>query len=222
MEAARTDVATAGSDAVGGATSAGEDARASLPPIPACRLLLGALTRAFQPSAAPTDRAMRPARAENGTAAPRAEPSAPPPVATAAAAASAPAANGKPGGSGTGQSDSSTGGSKRKRGRPRKYEDLTEEERKQRRAMDNRHAAKRSYYRRINKMAELEQVRTTTQLCPLSAITPPPPPPPPPPSPPSPPPRWLAPPFGPVAWRCSRRCLSSGILLTACRSCTGE
>ena len=68
--------------------------------------------------------------------------------------------------SGTAQSDS-TGGSKRKRGRPRKYEDLTEEERKQRRAMDNRHAAKRSYYRRINKMAELEQVRTTTQLCPL-------------------------------------------------------
>ena len=165
MEAARTDVAAAGSDAVGGATSAGEDARASLPPIPACRLLLGASSRAFQPSAAPTDRAMRPARAENGTAAPRAEPSAPPPVATAAAAASAPAASGKPAASG--QSDSSTGGSKRKRGRPRKYEDLTEEERKQRRAMDNRHAAKRSYYRRINKMAELEQVRTTTQLCPL-------------------------------------------------------
>jgi hypothetical protein len=48
---------------------------------------------------------------------------------------------------------------KRKRGRPRKYEDLTEEERKQRRAVDNRHAAKRSYYRRINKMTELEQVR---------------------------------------------------------------
>ena len=47
---------------------------------------------------------------------------------------------------------------KRKRGRPRKYEDLTEEERKQRRAVDNRHAAKRSYYRRINKMTELEQV----------------------------------------------------------------
>ena len=114
---------------------------------------------------------MRPARAENGTAAPRAEPSAPPPVATAAAAASAPAANGKPGGSGTGQSDSSTGGSKRKRGRPRKYEDLTEEERKQRRAMDNRHAAKRSYYRRINKMAELEQVRTTTQ-CPSLRLNP--------------------------------------------------
>lgn len=47
---------------------------------------------------------------------------------------------------------------KRKRGRPRKYEDLTEEERKQRRAVDNRHAAKRSYYRRISKMTELEQV----------------------------------------------------------------
>lgn len=47
---------------------------------------------------------------------------------------------------------------KRKRGRPRKYEDLTEEERKQRRAVDNRHAAKRSYYRRISKMSELEQV----------------------------------------------------------------
>lgn len=52
-----------------------------------------------------------------------------------------------------------TGPAKRKRGRPRKYEDLTEEERKQRRAVDNRHAAKRSYYRRINKMTELEQVR---------------------------------------------------------------
>ena len=45
---------------------------------------------------------------------------------------------------------------KRKRGRPRKYEDLTEEERKAKRAVDNRQAAKRSYYRRINKMAELE------------------------------------------------------------------
>lgn len=52
---------------------------------------------------------------------------------------------------------------KRKRGRPRKYEDLTEEERKQRRAVDNRHAAKRSYYRRINKMTELEQVNF--ELC---------------------------------------------------------
>ena len=45
---------------------------------------------------------------------------------------------------------------KRKRGRPRKYEDLSEEERKAKRAVDNRQAAKRSYYRRINKMAELE------------------------------------------------------------------
>ena len=38
---------------------------------------------------------------------------------------------------------------KRKRGRPRKYEDLSEEERKVKRAVDNRQAAKRSYYRRI-------------------------------------------------------------------------
>ena len=175
--------------------------RASLPPvIPRAALLPWGVDPRFQPSAAPTYRAMRPARAENGTAAPRAEPSAPPPVATAAAAAPAAAANGKPGGSG--QSDSSTAGGKRKRGRPRKYEDLTEEERKQRRAMDNRHAAKRSYYRRINKMAELEQVRTTTQLCPRSVST-----------------AavaaataaagWLAPPFGPVAWRCLWRWLSA-------------
>jgi len=50
---------------------------------------------------------------------------------------------------------------KRKRGRPRKYEDLTEEERKERRAVDNRHAAKRSYYRRISKMSELEEVTSS-------------------------------------------------------------
>ena len=49
-----------------------------------------------------------------------------------------------------------TGAAARKRGRPRKYEDLSEEERKAKRAVDNRQAAKRSYYRRINKMAELE------------------------------------------------------------------
>lgn len=48
---------------------------------------------------------------------------------------------------------------RRKRGRPRKYQDLTDDEQKERRAVDNRHAAKRSYYRRVSKMSELEDVR---------------------------------------------------------------
>ena len=46
----------------------------------------------------------------------------------------------------------------RKRGRPRKYEGLNDTERRRRRMADNRLSAKRSYYRKVTRMKELEDV----------------------------------------------------------------
>eukprot|EP01048_Picozoa_sp_COSAG05_P022590 COSAG05_NODE_4579_length_1453_cov_1.580502_1_plen_253_part_00 len=44
----------------------------------------------------------------------------------------------------------------KKRGRPRKYADLDDEERRKRRMIDNRQSAKRSYYRKVERRKGLE------------------------------------------------------------------